>query len=238
MNVRDTANIDVVNRPSSRMEHQPKESNNQTGPLEASRPPAYSTAIQRDFTVGTLKRGRKVIRLQTTRLPSPDSIAKPKQEEPKPKEVKVEPKRAVAIPKPAPLAICEEQEEASTRVKSKPAIRAYGGAERMPLPVTPASPVARCKMTPGEKMKEKYMVFSRKGPKKATILHQRLPAPSPAVPIAASVLPPVAVTTLSKDSGLGSSPVITAPTSFRDPKLADKDSKSNKPESGCCCYLL
>ena len=228
MNVRDTANIDVVNRPASRIEHtQPKPSNNNnnpTGPTEASRPPAYSTAIQRDFTVGTLKRGRQVIRLQTTRLPSPESIAK--QEESKRKE---EPKRvALAVPnKPAaPLTVCEEQEEAPP-VKTKPAIRAYGGAERMPLlPLTPASPADRKKMTPGEKLKEKYMVLSRKGPKKSTLLHQRLPmniGTTPAVPIA---VPPVA--TLSKDSGLGSSPVVTAPTSFRDPKLAEASKSTSQ----------
>lgn len=221
MNVRDTANIDVVNRPASRMEREPRnnnqQSNNQTGPIEASRPPAYSTAIQRDFTVGTLKRGRKVIRLQTTRLPSPESIAKSKEE---------------PSATPTPLPICEEHEETTTAVKTKPAIRAYGGADRMDLPVTQvtATPAGRCKKTPGEKLKEKYMVLSRKdrAPKKATILHQRLPQPIAPVAAVKPPLLPVTLLNTSKDSGLGSSPVITAPTSFRDPKLSEVSKSRNQ----------
>ena len=93
-------------------------------------------------------------------------------------------------------------------------------------------------------MKEKYMVASRKGPKKATVigLHQRLLAPTtgvvtaPIPPTSSAVtaaIPPTssAVTaaippTGNKDSGLGSSPIVTAPTSFRDPKLSDVNQES------------
>lgn len=214
MNVRDTANIDVVNRPPSRLEHQPRQTSVDNQPKEASRPPVGNTAIHRDFTVGTLKRGRKVIRLQTTRLPSPESIATPKEE----------PKVTAPVPIISPSVIREEQEEASPR--TRPAVSSYGGAERTALPVS--RPIQ--KKTPGEKLKEKYMVLSRKGPKKATVvgLHQRLLASSSAVPtaVAASVVPAVPLLS-SQDSGLGSSPAITAPTSFRDAKLTDGHQSRN-----------
>lgn len=209
MNVRNTANIDVINRPPSRKEPEVK---------EASRPPVGSHAIQRDFTVGTLRRGRKVIRLQTTRLPSPESI----------------PKSNKTPPKVAPV-ISEDQREPNTRAAARP----YGRAERTILPVNSDAAVApptgggRVKKTPGEKMKEKYMVASRKGPKKATVigLHQRLLAPTTGV-VTAPIPPTSSAVTASipptgnKDSGLGSSPIVTAPTSFRDPKLSDVNQES------------
>lgn len=274
MNVRNTANIDVVNRPPSRLEHQPRDqpnSSNRKEPNEASRPPAYSAPIQRDYTVGTLKRGRKVIRLQTNRLPSPETIAK---EETKQNE----PVKNVA----ANLDMNEDKEE-DVR-KAKPAIRAYGGAERTPLPVvTEVKPTRTAPMTPGEKMKKKYMLLSRKGPKKeseptkirqsrleelSTVLpiiadspavsppsspklmssskpslpvaslpdpsppeppkpEPSLPKPSKPVPIPAAPVnrPPLPVTLVSpsKDSGLGSSPVVLIPPvynpHYRDPKI-------------------
>lgn len=274
MNIRNTANIDVVNRPPSRLEHQPRDqpSNNRKEANEASRPPAYSAPIQRDYTVGTLKRGRKVIRLQTNRLPSPETIAKA---EAKP----TEPAKNVA----ASLDICDDKEQVS---KAKPAVRAYGGAERTALPVvTEAKPARPTPMTPGEKMKKKYMMHSRKGPKKdsepTTQIRQSrleelstalpliagspaaspppspkltsfkplppaetllpkpslpeapkpvepsLPKPSKPVPIPAAAAPrpayPVTLVSPSKDSGLGSSPVVLIPPvynpHYRDPKL-------------------
>lgn len=276
MNVRNTANIDVVNRPPSRLEHQPRDqpnSSNRKEPNEASRPPAYSAPIQRDYSVGTLKRGRKVIRLQTNRLPSPETIAKAKEE-----AKQTEPVKNVA----ANLDINDDKE--ADVQKAKPAIRAYGGAERTPLPmVTEAKPTRTAPMTPGEKMKKKYMLLSRKGPKKesdsAKIRQSRLeelstampiiadspaasppsspklmspkpplpvaslpepsllsepskpepslPKPSKPVPIPAAPVnrPPFPVTLVSpsKDSGLGSSPVVLIPPVFnphyRDPKL-------------------
>lgn len=274
MNIRNTANIDVVNRPPSRLEHQPRDqpSNNRKEANEASRPPAYSAPIQRDYSVGTLKRGRKVIRLQTNRLPSPETIAKA---EAKP----TEPAKNVA----ASLDICDDKEQVS---KAKPAVRAYGGAERTALPmVTEAKPTRPTPMTPGEKMKKKYMMHSRKGPKKdsepTTQIRQSrleelstalpliagspaaspppspkltsfkplppaetllpkpslpeapkpvepsLPKPSKPVPIPAAAAPrpayPVTLVSPSKDSGLGSSPVVLIPPvynpHYRDPKL-------------------
>lgn len=272
MNIRNTANIDVVNRPSSRSDNQPRQqasssssNNNKPEPYEASRPPAYSTPIQRDFTVGTLKRGRKVIRLRTNRLPSPETIAAEKQES----------KRTEKVPDAiVSLDICEDKEE--TNQKCKTAIRAYGGAERTPLPVTPvvmASPPAeKPVMTPGEKLKKKYMLLSRKGPQKTTeptVRHNRLeetippmtamadsgtaklislpnqilpehstaepplvsakigvssPVPIPAVNAVKSAAPlPVKLMSPSKDSGLGSSPVVLIPPvynpHYRDPKI-------------------
>jgi hypothetical protein len=277
MNVRNTANIDVVNRPPSRLEHHPRDhpqtsSNNRKESNEASRPPAYSTPIQRDYTVGTLKRGRKVIRLQTNRLPSPETIAKANEG-----GKQTEPVKNVA----ENLDIYEGKEEEVQ--KSKPAIRAYGGAERTPLPVvTEAKPTRPAPMTPGEKLKKKYMLLSRKGPKKesepAKIRQNRLEELSTALPIIAdspaasppsspklmSSKPPLPVASLpepsltepsnpvpslpkpskpvpipvapvnrppfpvtlvspSKDSGLGSSPVVLIPPvynpHYRDPKI-------------------
>lgn len=211
MNVRDTANIDVVNRPRSKLLHETLP-DNKPEVKEAKSPPVYSSAVQRDFTVGTLKRGRKVIRLQTTRLPSPESIAKPKVSAP--------------LPIISPTVIREEQEEASPR---RPAPRPYGGADRTALPVS--SPLAgrRNNKTPGEKMKEKYMVFSRKGPKKESVvgLHKRLLAS--AIPVAANLDQPVIpVLAASKDSGLGSSPIVTAPTSFRTAKQSETPQQSSR----------
>ncbi|KAI9556988.1 hypothetical protein GHT06_016782 [Daphnia sinensis] len=263
MNVRNTANIDVVNRPPSRQDKQPRQpsnnnSSNRSEPYEASRPPAYSTPIQRDFTVGTLKRGRKVIRLQTNRLPSPETIAAEKQEEKKSEQV------CDAI---TSLDVCEDKDEKNSKCKS--AIRTYGGAERTPLPIATASPPPeKVALTPGEKMKKKYMLLSRKGPQKTiepAIHHKRLeesappvtaiadppavsPAPLPkqmspeppsvsankievssAVPIPAvravkaSAPLPVKLVSPSKDSGLGSSPVVLIPPvynpNYRDPKI-------------------
>lgn len=273
MNVRNTANIDVVNRPPSRQDKQPRQpsnsncsSSNRSEPHEASRPPAYSTPIHRDFTVGTLKRGRKVIRLQTNRLPSPETIAAEKQEQKKSEQV------PGAIKS---LDICEDKEEKSPKCKT--AIRTYGGAERTPLPVSPvvtaSPPPERVAMTPGEKMKKKYMLLSRKGPQKTiepTIHHSRLeesappvtaiadpsvvsplsmpkqmspepsirepplasankmgvssPVPIPAVRAVKATAPlPMKLVSPSKDSGLGSSPVVLIPPvynpHYRDPKI-------------------
>ncbi|XP_057374388.1 uncharacterized protein LOC130695291 isoform X1 [Daphnia carinata] len=276
MNVRNTANIDVVNRPPSRQDKQPRQtlnnncsSSNRSEPYEASRPPAYSTPIQRDFTVGTLKRGRKVIRLQTNRLPSPETIAAEKPEEKKVERV---------CDEITSLDICEDKEDKSPKCKT--AMRTYGGAERTALPVAPAvtasppaeaMPSQKVALTPGEKMKKKYMLLSRKGPQKTiepAIHHNRLAEPTPPVTAVADVctvspvsLPkqtspeppirrppptneiavsspvaipavravkasaplPVKLVSPSKDSGLGSSPVVLIPPvynpHYRDPKI-------------------
>ena len=219
VNVRDTANIDVVTRPPSR-------------PID--RP------IKREFTVGTLKRGRRVIRLQTSRLPldeanvsatspnrtSPEGCAPPKINQRQSPEGKISsdftkptarhqspaflPLRRQS-PSPVPLRRrspapsaprCESPASAPLRrhspagqtvtddttagVRSKQ--RPYGAQVAAPPPVP--------KKTPGQRLKEKFFLPSRKGA-------VRKPAGTAGVG--------------SVDSGLGSSPNITTPTSSRHP---------------------
>lgn len=228
VNVRDTANIDVVTRPASR-------------PID--RP------IKREFTVGTLKRGRRVIRLQTSRLPlnevtistptpcrtSPEGCASPttnrrqspegkrsndspkaiprhqlpafvplRRQSPSPSPHRCQTPQRHQSPSPARLR-CESpapprhrhqspadqtaNEDASGGVRPKQ--RPYGGqaAAQPPIP----------KKTPGQRLKEKFLLPSRKGA-------VRKP---PGAGVVASVG--------GVDSGLGSSPNVTTPTSLRHP---------------------
>lgn len=167
LNVRDTANIDVVNRPASKkINNNPPEDRSKESFVPS------GGVIQRDFTVGTLKRGRKVIRLQTTRLPSPDRP-----------------------PPEVPVIKIKEEEPKPTATVTRPPIKPYGANNNV-------------KKTPGERMKEKFLLPSRKGAKKFPVSQR----PDPAI--------------FSQDSGLGSSPIITAPTSFRDPKIDEQSSSS------------
>ncbi len=124
--VRNTANIDIVANPTLASNYQRK-------------------PIQRDFTVGTLRRGRQVIRLQTSRLPPIDSAAneEPGESQPlspirlaDPSPIRTRPRRSDEVD-PAP--------SSGPRQSRSPQQRAYG---RNPRP----------KKTPGEKLKEKFML--------------------------------------------------------------------------------
>lgn len=187
MEVRNTANIDVSTKPKSRLMEMAEMVSDLYKEADSC---IYQGGIQRDFTVGTLKRGRKVIRLQTTRLPSdPSASVQPPPPQP---EAKPEPPAAV----------------------HQPVIRTVEPVER-PRPVLqPYNPPRPQKKTPGERMKEKFLLPSRKGVKKFPVQQPLRAVPPPLVP------------PTSQDSGLGSSPVVTAPTSFRDPKEEGSSSES------------
>ena len=194
VNVRDTANIDVVTRPTPR--------------------PTDDRPIKRDFTVGTLKRGRRVIRLQTSRLPldqvtradsprrrSPEGSPSPRRASPEGKLGSTSPaplrrlspaapaprRQQPAVPTGAPLRRLSPVDTniAAVRPKQRP----YGVAAV--AAAAPVQPVV-AKKTPGQRLKEKFLLPSRKG----------------------AVRKPGAV---FADSGLGSSPVVTTPTSLRRP---------------------
>jgi len=200
-NVRNTANIDVVTRPRSRIDHDKKKDEDAsthatTGDSAAAAVPFFlqrtegGGVVQRDFTVGTLKRGRKVIRLQTTRLPTVEQESPPPAPEP----------LLVQTPPSSPPATVTVEVPQTTRV-----IRAYG-VERLEPAVIPG----RVKKTPGERMKEKFLIPSRKGPGQPKRLfaggvNQLSSAPPP--PVVATPLP------LINDSGLGSSPVVSSVSS-------------------------
>lgn len=212
-NVRNTANIDVVTRPRSRIDDHDtaKKEDASTIATTATTEAAASVpfflqrtegggVVQRDFTVGTLKRGRKVIRLQTTRLPVSVEQETPSTPQPPPPAPEPEP---VLVPSTVAVEVPQ-----TTRV-----IRAYGGIERLEPAVIPG----RVKKTPGERMKEKFLIPSRKGPGQPKRLfaggvNQLSSAASAAAPLAP---PPVVVTPLPliNDSGLGSSPIVSGDSS-------------------------
>lgn len=213
-NVRNTANIDVVTRPRSRMEHDnckqdsAAESPSTTATVESSSSslaiPQHRQAtaergrIQRDFTVGTLKRGRKVIRLETNRLPS---LEQQQENQPQPSR---------------------EGEGAPSPPQQPRAIRAYG-AERL----EPAAIPGRVKKTPGERMKEKFLIPSRKGAGGGGGGQAKRAFAGGVNQLSSDYAPPRTVVpqlVISNDSGLGSSPIV----SLRDPKTpVDDQSKKN-----------
>lgn len=225
---RNTANIDVAHVPRSRLDYQAQES-----PRKASKEDELgaATSKQRDTNVGTLRRGRKVIRLTTTRMPSPDKIASASREAQKattPLERRVEPRQAdQSFARTAPQDV--------SKLPPKPTNNVLDERARLPpKPYVPdrspmGTPPDRVRKTPGEKLKEKYLIASRKGPKKPPSFGfqpQQATSPVPSAPLAnfRSALSDAVSqakglkTSDRQDSGLGSSPAITAPTSLRDAK--------------------
>ena len=190
INVRDTANIDVVTRPKSRL----LEMAEQVVELYQEDNNVRQGGIQRDYTVGTLRRGRKVIRLQTTRLPSIEA-AKP--------------------PPPEPVKIAEPVKPVEPEVRTRPALQPYVAHRPQ-------------KKTPGERMKEKFLLPSRKGVKKfPPATHPPSVIPPPVQP------PPPPPPVVVHDSGLGSSPVVT---SFRDAKSKDGQEPSSRTDRKQLCW--
>ena len=177
-NVRDTANINVTTRPVKRADPTPveKESN-----------------LKRDFTVGTLKRGRRVIRLQTSRLPLDECHEESARSAGAASAVDAT--GTVTAPRVNQAPPPQVQAPADAATDAKPRQRLYG--EPMPS-------AARVKKTPGQRLKEKFMLPSRK--KKTVVAARRAP------------LQPDSCLVVTSDSGLGSSPVVTAATSMRDLK--------------------
>ena len=152
--VRNTANIDVTTRPMSRKERDP-----------------YSAPIKRDFTVGTLKRGRQVIRIQTNRLPI-EEANRPAADPPPPPESPA-PSRSRPMERRSDLVA--SRQEAASPVRSK----------ESNLPALPRPPQAqkaygavRQKKTPGEKLKEKFMVVEKRDESPSARLLRTDPSPT------------------------------------------------------------
>lgn len=241
--IRDTANIDVTQTPRSRLDYQAEEP-----PRKGSKEDELAIGIgkQRDISTGTLRRGRKVIRLTTTRLPNPETIASAPKEAAKPSAPT---QRLQAIDQKQALdsALAVKTNQESSKPPAPPKQISNVTDERARLPPKPyvldRSPVGTppARKTPGEKLKEKYMIASRKGPKKPPTFGfqpQHTTSPGPVLPMKSfrsALSEAIAEVKSSKsadrqDSGLGSSPAVTTPTSLRNPKESSETRGSSNDQ--------